>query len=102
MRGIYSSRRHALADALERHAPGVELRGLAAGFHAIVMLPEGADEHAIAAEAERRGVGVYPIVDSRFGPDRTHQAPPALVIGFSNLHEDAIDRGVAKIADLLG
>ena len=99
MRAVYASRRQALADALKRHAPGVELRGLAAGFHAVVMLPEGADEHAIAAEAESRGVGVYPVADSRFGPDPW---PPALVLGFSNLHENAVDRGIAKIADLLG
>ena len=99
MRGIYASRRQALADALQKHAPTVELRGLAAGFHAVVMLPEGADEHAIAAEAESRGVGVYPVADSRFGDDPW---PSALVLGFSNLHEDAIDRGIARIADLLG
>src|SRR5215208_4500103 len=98
MRGVYASRRQALADALQRHAPTVELRGLAAGFHAVVMLPEGADEHAIAAAAESRGVGVYPVADSRFGPEPW---PPALVLGFSNLHEDAIDRGIARIADLL-
>ena len=98
MRGVYASRRQALADALERHAPGVELRGLAAGFHAVVILPDGADEQAIAEEAEARGVGVYPVVNSRFGDDPW---PPALVLGFSNLHEEAIDRGIAKIADLL-
>ena len=98
MRGIYASRRQAVSDALRKHAPAVELRGLAAGFHAVVMLPEGADEHAIAAEAEARGVGVYPVADARFGDEPW---PPALVLGFSNLHEDAIDRGIAKIADLL-
>ena len=98
MRGVYASRRQALADALARHAPQVELRGLAAGFHAIVILPEGADEYAIADEAESRGVGVYPVANSRFGDDPW---PSALVLGFSNLHEDAIDRGIAKIADLL-
>ena len=64
----------------------------------MVILPDGADEYAIADEAEERGVGVYPVANSRFGDDPW---PPALVLGFSNLHEQAIDRGIAKIADLL-
>jgi len=98
MRGVYAGRRQALADAIERHAPGVELRGLAAGFHAVVPLPEGADEAEIIAEAERRGVGVYGMAESRFDPD---SGPPALVLGFSGLSEQAIDRGIAKIGDLL-
>jgi GntR family transcriptional regulator/MocR family aminotransferase len=98
MRALYSSRREALAQALHKHVPGVELRGLAAGFHAVVPLPGKADEDEIVAEAERRAVGVYGISGNRFDPT---QGPPALVLGFSGLSEEAIDRGIAKIADLL-
>jgi GntR family transcriptional regulator/MocR family aminotransferase len=98
MRGIYATRRQALADALERHAPGVELRGLAAGFHAVVPLNEKADEATIVEQAAERGIGVYGMAEAHFDPA---SAPPALLLGFSGLHEDAIDRGIAKIADLL-
>jgi GntR family transcriptional regulator/MocR family aminotransferase len=33
MRTSYAGRRAALVEALAQHAPGVELSGLAAGFH---------------------------------------------------------------------
>ena len=59
MRGVYARRRTALIGALGRHAPGVRLTGLAAGFHAVAHLPEAADEDAVVAEALRRSVGLY-------------------------------------------
>jgi hypothetical protein len=49
MRAVFAGKRRALIDALARHAPDVELRGLAAGFHAVARLPEGLDERAVAA-----------------------------------------------------
>lgn len=39
-----------------RHAPGVRLTGLAAGFHAVVPLPDGLDEEALVAAARERSV----------------------------------------------
>jgi GntR family transcriptional regulator / MocR family aminotransferase len=38
MRAVYAARRRALVDAFARHAPGVPLTGLAAGFHAVARL----------------------------------------------------------------
>ena len=46
MRAVYAGKREALIAALAEHAPSVELTGLAAGFHAVVRLPDGADELA--------------------------------------------------------
>ena len=54
MRAIYASRRARLIAALARHAPGVRLTGLAAGFHAVAHLPASADEQAVAAAARER------------------------------------------------
>jgi GntR family transcriptional regulator/MocR family aminotransferase len=98
MRGMYARRRTALIDALGRHAPAVRLTGLAAGFHAVAHLPEGADEEAIVAEALRRSVGLYGM-----GPFRASRgpAPPQLVLGFGLVSERAIEAGLAAVADLL-
>jgi GntR family transcriptional regulator / MocR family aminotransferase len=98
MRAVYARKREALIAALAEHAPGVELTGLAAGFHAVAKLPEGADEAAVALAARERGVGVAPL-----GRYRTlsGEHPPQLVLGFGDLSEDAIRRGVAAIGDLL-
>jgi GntR family transcriptional regulator/MocR family aminotransferase len=98
MRGVYAARREALMAALARHAPELELRGLAAGFHVLVLLPEGVEEDDVVAAARERSVGVYGLSDNRSGE---LPGPPALVMGFGNLGEGAIERGIESIADLL-
>jgi GntR family transcriptional regulator/MocR family aminotransferase len=98
MRGVYARRRTALIDALERHAPGVRLTGLAAGFHAVAHLPEGADEDAVVAQALRRSVGLYGMAPFRAA---RVPAPPQLVLGFGLTGERAIEAGIAAVADLL-
>jgi GntR family transcriptional regulator/MocR family aminotransferase len=98
MRGTYARRRTALIDALGRHAPALRLTGLAAGFHAVAHLPEGADEEAIVAAALRRSVGLYGMEPFRASPG---PAPPQLVLGFGLVSERAIEPGIAAVADLL-
>jgi GntR family transcriptional regulator/MocR family aminotransferase len=99
MRGLYAARRSALVDAFTRHAPGVPLTGLAAGFHAVGHLPPHADEAAVIAAARERGVGLYGMTDYRGTPDAA--AAPALVIGFGDTGERTIEPAIAAIADLL-
>jgi GntR family transcriptional regulator/MocR family aminotransferase len=99
MRAVYASRRAALVQAFARHSPGVRLTGLAAGFHAVAPLPASADEAAVLAAARERRVGLYGIGDYRGIADPA--APPALVIGFGNVGERAIDPAIAAVANLL-
>jgi len=98
MRAVYRRRRGVLIDALARHAPGVRLTGLAAGFHAVAHLPEPADEQAVVTAARQRLVGLYGM-----GPQRSTPvaAPPQLVLGFGNVSELAVESGIAAVADLL-
>ena len=98
MRAVYARRRGVLIDSLARHAPGVRLTGLAAGFHAVAHLPESADEQAVIAAARERSVGLYGM-----GPQRSTAvaAPPQLVLGFGNVSERAVESGIAAVADLL-
>jgi GntR family transcriptional regulator/MocR family aminotransferase len=98
MRGLYAGRRAALVAALARHAPAVELGGLAAGFHAVAPLPAGSSEPAVVAAARERSIGLYGMSRYR-STGATH--PPELVLGFGNLSESAIERGIAAIGDLL-
>jgi GntR family transcriptional regulator/MocR family aminotransferase len=99
MRAVYAARRLALVDAFGRHAPGVRLTGLAAGFHAVARLPAEPGEAAVIAAARERGVGLHGIAEYRGAPDPA--APPALLMGFGNTSERAIEPAVAAIADLL-
>jgi GntR family transcriptional regulator/MocR family aminotransferase len=98
MRQVYAGKRRALIEALTRHAPDVELRGLAAGFHAVARLPDGLDEQAVAAAARERSVGLYPMSLYRWS---NHARPPELVLGFGDLSESSIRRGIATVSDLL-
>jgi GntR family transcriptional regulator / MocR family aminotransferase len=98
MRASYARRRQTLVDALAQHAPQVELRGLAAGFHAVAHLPDSRSEPEVVAAARARSVGLYGMSQYRSsGATR----PPQLVLGFGNLRESAIANGIATIGDLL-
>ena len=99
MRSVYAARRTTLTGAFGRHAPRVRLTGLAAGFHAVAQLPPGTDETAVIAAARERRVGLHGISAYRGTPDAA--APPALIMGFGNVRERAIEPAVAAIADLL-
>jgi GntR family transcriptional regulator / MocR family aminotransferase len=97
-RAEYAARREALVDALARHAPGLRVTGLAAGFHAVLHLPSEVDEDKVIEEAARRGVGLYGMA----GMHQTTGIPtPRLVLGFGNTGQRAIETGIAAVADLL-
>lgn len=98
MRLLYARRRRVLIDSLARHAPGIRLTGLAAGFHAVAHLPRSADEEAVVEAARGRSVGLYGMAPERAGPG---PAAPQLVLGFGNVRESAIEAGIAAVGDLL-
>ncbi|MET7401060.1 PLP-dependent aminotransferase family protein [Dactylosporangium sp. NPDC005572] len=91
VRAEYAARREVLMAALAVHAPHARVTGLAAGFHAVVHLPPGADEARVIARARERGVGLYGLG----GPH------PCLVLGFGDTPRHAIESGIAAVADLL-
>jgi GntR family transcriptional regulator / MocR family aminotransferase len=98
MRAVYAARRAALTDAFARHAPRVQLTGLAAGFQAVAPLAPDADEAAVIAAARARRVGLHGIAGYCGNPDA---APPGLLIGFGNVRERSIEPAIAAVADLL-
>jgi GntR family transcriptional regulator/MocR family aminotransferase len=98
MRSIYARRRDTLVGTLQALAPDVGLHGLAAGFHALAQLPASCDEQAVLERARERSVGLYGM--SMYRTSATPR-PPELVLGFGNLSEPAIERGIAAISDLL-
>jgi GntR family transcriptional regulator / MocR family aminotransferase len=98
MRAEYAKRREVLVAAVARHAPGLRVTGLAAGFHAVLHLPPGIDEDQVIDEARRRGVGLYGMTEMRRGRG---DAEPQLVLGFGDTGQRAIETGIAAVADLL-
>ena len=98
MRGEYAARRDVLVQSLARHAPGVRLTGLAAGFHAVAHLPADAEEQAVIGAARSRSVGIYGM--SAYRADHRPD-PPQLVLGFGNTGQRAIQAGIAILGDIL-
>jgi GntR family transcriptional regulator/MocR family aminotransferase len=80
MRLAYRRRRDELVAALAERAPEVRVRGLAAGLHALLELPDGAEQDALRSAARHQlavhGLGSY----RRPGAD---PLPDALVVGYA-------------------
>src|SRR5262249_39197474 len=93
-RGVYRRRCERLLAALERHLPGLEVEGIAAGMHALLRLPAGVDDRAVADRAEAGGGRVLPL--SQFcisGHART-----GLVLGYGRIHEHALEPAVRDLS----
>lgn len=105
MREIYRSRRDVLAEAVEDAFGPDRLQGLAAGCHALLRLPAGVSESEVSAAAASLGVRVNGLGRYRLqpaGPTMSIDAvPPALVLGFGNVTESQIRRGIRVIADVV-
>jgi GntR family transcriptional regulator / MocR family aminotransferase len=102
VREIYRARRDVLtAEAEHAFGPG-RLQGLAAGCHALLRLPDGSSERAVVAAAATMGVRVNGLDHYRFvAADAVAEPdprPPALVLGFGNVSEHQISRGIRTLA----
>ena len=100
VREIYRARRDVLSSETESAFGEGRLRGLEAGCHVLLRLPGGVSERAVAEHAATRGVRVNPLGLYRFGVAGSEPAalPPALVIGFGNVDEQRIRRGIRILA----
>ncbi|MEU4177263.1 PLP-dependent aminotransferase family protein [Streptomyces sp. NPDC026589] len=86
MRLRYRRRRDQLVAALAERAPGIEVSGIAAGLHAVLELPPGAERSVIQAAAFQ-GLALDGLARYRH-PDAP-AARDALVIGYGSPSESA-------------
>jgi GntR family transcriptional regulator / MocR family aminotransferase len=91
-------RRDALLAAVERSLPGAHVSGVSAGLHALVRLPRAVNVECLIEHAVRRSVGVYPLTLHQRDPALTTDA---LVLGYANLPEPAIEEGIRRLAEVL-
>ncbi|MGC4942022.1 PLP-dependent aminotransferase family protein [Kribbella sp. DT2] len=99
MRTTYQVRRDALIAAVNEHLPALRLTGLAAGCHAVLRLPPGTSEAAVVAAAEARSVSVRGLGDYLVGD--SVPGAPGLVLGFGNVNESGIRRGIHGLAEAI-
>jgi GntR family transcriptional regulator/MocR family aminotransferase len=94
----YRAQRDALVRSVARHLPGARVTGLAAGLHAIVRLQHPVDGMQLVRAAARLSVGVYPL---GYGYMEVQPVHDALVLGYANLAEPAIEEGIRRLARAL-
>ena len=88
LRRRHRARRDAMVAAVGRHLPGAQVLGIAAGLHANVLLAEPVDV------ARLRGR-----VRGALGAGLRLATPRMIALGYANVPEPAIDRGVALLAE---
>jgi len=96
MRVQYRRRRDLLLQALAGALPEATVRGIAAGLHATVELPDGYDEKAILQQARRRGIDLMTTHDFWIpaGSGR-----PTLLLGYAQIPLPAIREAIQNVAD---
>jgi GntR family transcriptional regulator/MocR family aminotransferase len=94
VRPLYRRRRDAALEALAAHVPGASVRGVAAGLHLYLDLPDGCDERGLVSAARGRGVLVE---GAAWHWARPAAAPPAIVLGYGAVSEPAIERGIEAL-----
>jgi GntR family transcriptional regulator/MocR family aminotransferase len=94
----YRRRRDRLAAIVLRHAPGVEVTGIAAGLHAVLRLPAGQSEAGLVSGAAARGLAVEGLASYHTG-GASHG--PALVIGYGRPAEHAFTAALARLGAVL-
>ncbi|HEY3970033.1 MAG TPA: PLP-dependent aminotransferase family protein [Solirubrobacteraceae bacterium] len=87
-RRLYSRRREMLLEALARKLPKARVSGAAAGLYVVVGLPDDDSEQAALDAARSRGIAIEGVG----GPS------PALVLGYANLAEAAVNPAVEALA----
>jgi GntR family transcriptional regulator/MocR family aminotransferase len=92
------ARRDALIAAVARHLPQARVSGISAGLHALVRLASVVDIQRLMRRAARRSLGVYPLELHLIDPP-SHT--DALVLGYANLTEPAIEEGIRRLGAVL-
>ena len=99
MRQRYRRRRDALLATLAERAPALQARGIAAGLHVVLDLPDGMREDDVVARAAGRSLAVGVL-----GPFRHALAPgdpQGLVVGYAASPEHAYGQALAALGDVL-
>ncbi|MGW5640198.1 MocR-like pyridoxine biosynthesis transcription factor PdxR, partial [Streptomyces sp. NPDC003832] len=94
----YRERRDALVAALAEHFPGSRVSGIAAGLHAIAVLPRRfAPEAGFLARVTAAGIAVRALADCTHA--RTGHEDVRLVLGYAHLPPARIREGVRLMAE---
>jgi len=98
MRVLYSDRARFFQQECKARFDGLlECLPVSTGLDATALLPDGADDRAVARALYEAGIEARPV--SFYSLE--HKAPPGLVMGFSSFDEAAIRQGMDGMAGVL-
>jgi GntR family transcriptional regulator/MocR family aminotransferase len=92
MRARHRARRDALLGGLTAELPSASVKGIAAGLHLLITLPDDVDDVALADELQAAGVLVHPLSWHRRLP-----GPSGLVVGYAAHTPDRLRDAAATI-----
>ncbi len=100
MKKLYQRKRAHLLQSLARHfGSRFEVRGQAAGLHLVAAFPDVVFTEELLAALRARGVRAVPVEDYSLCRDGAHAHE--LVLGYSHLSEEDLDKGVALLKEAL-
>ena len=95
----YRARRDRLIEVLARELPGLEPRGVAAGVHLLLPLPDHADDEAIAAAAAEQAIRVVALSPCYLAAADQGTTPGrGLLLGYARLPVHRIDEAATALA----
>ncbi len=98
MRQVYNTRRSTLIDCLQTEfGDKLHVHGAAAGMHVTVTLPDGFDDHAIAARAARDRLWLLPLTPTYAG----WKPRNGFVLGFGSTANEQIPPAVKRMRSII-
>ncbi|TCK22098.1 PLP-dependent aminotransferase family protein [Pseudonocardia endophytica] len=97
MRVLHHERQHELVGLTEPIAGSLDMTPSDGGLHLVGRLADDRDDRAVARNAVRRGVHVWPLSTHYLGPDPRS----ALLLGYAGTTSDDMRRGIDVLADIL-
>lgn len=98
MRRIYRRRRDMLVSAVSRAAPDLRIRGVEAGLHAVLDLPDHLLEGELLSRAERCSIGLHGLEPYRHG---VYAGPQALLVSYGRPPDHAFAASLRALTSLL-
>ena len=99
MRAIYKGKHDALLSQLKRLEPDFQIQGEYAGLHILLTSRHNRLEKWLVEQAEKMGVKVYGL-SSYYIHQHHNNRPSTVILGYANLSEEQIKRGVELCDDL--
>jgi GntR family transcriptional regulator/MocR family aminotransferase len=98
MRRTYRRRRDTLVAAVSDLAPQIQIRGVDAGLHAVLELPDHLSERQLLSRADEGSIGLHGLQRYRHG---AYTGPQALVVGYASPPEHAFPGTIEALTSLL-